>query len=421
MICPSCGKEGRGRFCTNCGARLEAADRVSQDEPSLPDVQVTAVVPPGGFTDLEMRDESQGRPQPPQTDAASTQQVSPSRQEIEPRERPSYTPPPGVENHAEGASSSWTRPTGWTGTADQFSPAAGGVGREGVAAMGPMTLGQVVSGTFDIVRAHAMRFLGVAAAYTVAMFVAFFVFGLALAAAGVTSVLTGDITSLGAAIVPFFLGGLVLLAVAVVAGAVAACAYINISRGAEPLPGDDLVGSTVDTLRRAWADSPRLLLALLLLVGIWIVASILVGVIAVVFAQISGALAFLVYLCWLVVAVWLGVSLIFVPQAAVLDRTDPVGSLRESMQLVSGYWWRTFGFLIVAWLIGVGIYIAGFIVLAILSIVLSHIPVLGGLISALLYAGIFALFYAFYITYGTLMFYDLKARKAGIAPEVAPA
>lgn len=416
MICPSCGKEGRGRFCTNCGARLEEEAPASERAPAAPDVNVTAVVPPGGFAGAEMGRDRREEGQAP--DTGSTQRFSSSAPRMG---APTPDSGPSADGGAAQTHADRSERPVWSGAADRSSFGGGFAGESGAMAMQPMTLGQVVSGTFSIVQAHAMQFLGVAAAYTLAMFVAFVAFGLALAAAGVTSVLTGGLASLGSAILAALLGGLVLLAVAVVAGAVAACAYINIARGAEPVRGNDPVVTTVEILQRAWRDSPRLLLALLVLAGIWIAAAIVVGVIAAVFTQISGALAFLVYLCWMVVAIWLGVSLIFVPQAAVLDRADPVESLRHSMNLVSGYWWRTFGFLIVAWLIGLGIYIGGFIVIAILGLIFSHIPVLGGLITSLLYAMILALFYAFYITFGTLMFYDLKARKAGSTRELAPA
>jgi hypothetical protein len=279
-----------------------------------------------------------------------------------------------------------------------------------------MTLGDVVSDTFTILRARLRSFLQIGAAYTAAMFVAWIIFGLATGGGFLAGELTGG---LGSSLLGLILGALVLIALAIVASAVAAIAYINIARGAETVEGDDVVSATLAALQRAWQSAPGLLLALLVLAGVWIGFSIVLGVVSAVFAQISGALSFLVSLIGLVGGIWLGVSFAFVPQTSVIDQSSPTGALSESMQLVSGYWWRTLGFLLVAWLIGVGMSIAGFIVIAILGIIVSHIPILGAVILALLYAALLAIFYAFYITYGTLMFFDLKARRSGMAQEAS--
>ncbi|GAC1639866.1 MAG: hypothetical protein NVS4B2_29350 [Chloroflexota bacterium] len=268
-----------------------------------------------------------------------------------------------------------------------------------------MALGEIVSGTFDILRSRLMAFLAIGAAYTIAMFVAFFAFGLIIAAAGV-SLLTGGF---GSAILALLVGGLILVAIGVVAGAVAACAYINIARGIETVQGEDIVQGTIGALRRAWKSCPNLLVALLLLGGAWFAASILIVIVG---AALGTALSSLLSLIWLVAAIWLGVNFAFVPQAAVVDGASPIAAFQESMQLVSGHWWRTFGYLIVAGLIALGGAIVMSIVIAIIGAIVSHIPVLGTIIISVLYAGMTAVFYAFYITYGTLMFFDLKARKS---------
>jgi hypothetical protein len=278
-----------------------------------------------------------------------------------------------------------------------------------------MRLGEIVSGTFDIVRARLRPFLQIAAAYTIAMWVALFIFGLIAVAAIGNLVTSGDI---GSSIVGLVIGVLVLIAIGVVAATVAACAYINIARGAENVEGEDVIMGTIDAVRRSLRASPRLLLAMLVLAGLWVAFFIGLFLLTAIVGSVSGGLAALVYLAGIVVAVWLGVSFAFVPQAVVIDEAGPTQALSESMALVQGHWWRTLGYFLVAGLIALGIAIAGGIVSAIVGAITGHIPVVGGLIGALMQSAIFALMYAFYITYGTLMFYDLKARKSGV-PEAA--
>jgi len=406
MICPNCSREGRGKFCTNCGARLE------EETGAQGEVAATSAIPSDALRALQ---ESQRPSGATDMGAASTQYVppQPSGSDEPPSQQPSSPPLQGVLPSSQRVPDDSTRDAGWVGGARQsFSAFAAdsGAGPE----MGrPMTFGQIVSGTFEILQTRMTRFLGVAVAYTAAMFVAFVIFLIALAAAGASSILAGD---LGSALFSFLIGGLVFLVVSVVAGAVAACAYIHIARESNTGVGDDLVGSTIETLRRAWASAPRLILALLVLVGLWIVLAI----VAALLGTMLGPLRFLVSLATLVVGIWLGVSFSFVPQAAVIDRADPVGALRASMDLVSGYWWRTAGYWVVAAGIALGFSIVGFIVLAILGIILSHIPILGIVVTSLLDSAIIAAIYAFYITYGTLMYFDLKARKAGVPQAASP-
>jgi hypothetical protein len=91
----------------------------------------------------------------------------------------------------------------------------------------------------------------------------------------------------------------------------------------------------------------------------------------------------------------------------------------ESRELVTGYWWRTFGYSLVGAVMLIPAYIVAAIVIAILGAILSVIPILSGIVVALVGAAVFSAIYAFFITYLTLMFFDLKARKVGMTQQTA--
>jgi hypothetical protein len=259
----------------------------------------------------------------------------------------------------------------------------------------------------------------VGVAYTIATFVGFVVFFFAALLSFLSAIGSGSFGSaLGGILLGLLVGTLVLVGITAVAAAIAACAYINIARGSEPMEGTDIVASTIATVQRAWKSSPRLLMSYLLVFGV----AFLVYVFWILLAAIlPGFLVFLLSLALFVAWIWIGVSIVFFPQAVVVDGASLIDSLLDSRQLVTGYWWRTFGYLVVAWLMFVGAIIAAEIAIAILGIILSHIPILDGIVTALLFSALYAIFYAFFIIYGTLMFYDLKARKMGVAVQTAPA
>ncbi|AZM87352.1 hypothetical protein [Streptomyces sp. W1SF4] len=57
-------------------------------------------------------------------------------------------------------------------------------------------------------------------------------------------------------------------------------------------------------------------------------------------------------LCWIPVAVWLGVRFSLAPAAAVFEDLRPVAALRRSAALVKGSWWRVFGVILLAHAVG---------------------------------------------------------------------
>ncbi|EFE80924.1 integral membrane protein [Streptomyces albidoflavus] len=57
-------------------------------------------------------------------------------------------------------------------------------------------------------------------------------------------------------------------------------------------------------------------------------------------------------------AVWLGIRLALATPAAVFEGQGPVGALRRSVRLVRDNWWRTFGLLLLAALMAMGLSLA---------------------------------------------------------------
>ncbi len=99
-------------------------------------------------------------------------------------------------------------------------------------------------------------------------------------------------------------------------------------------------------------------------------------------------------------AIYLGVRWVFVPQTVMLEDKRNWAALDRSADLVRGNWWRTLGILFV-----IGLIQAGPIIIASASGVLSP------LLSAAIISAAFALVLPFYAAAQTLLYYDLKSRK----------
>ena len=95
------------------------------------------------------------------------------------------------------------------------------------------------------------------------------------------------------------------------------------------------------------------------------------------------------------VAIYFGVRWCFILQAILIEGTGITESLSRSSNLVEGNWWRVFGIMLVV----------GLIVWAI-SFGLSLIPVIGGVIGAVVATPIMA-------AAQTLLYYDLRHRHGG--------
>jgi hypothetical protein len=113
--------------------------------------------------------------------------------------------------------------------------------------------------------------------------------------------------------------------------------------------------------------------------------------------------------------IWLGVRWYLGAQAAVVDRLSPVAALRRSAELVRDRWWRTFGFLVVAGLaFGVLVGVPGAILGALASELSGALYVATVVVVQAVTLSLTALF-------GTLLFFDLRARRELSWEGTAPA
>ena len=121
--------------------------------------------------------------------------------------------------------------------------------------------------------------------------------------------------------------------------------------GALALGGVAIVSLLVSvTLSQIWAAARgklgRAILLVLLLAASWLVAMVVIALIASV-KQLEG-LAVLLILVLFVVGVWVYVRLTFATPALVLEDLRVMAAIRRSMTLTKGRWWRTLGVLLLS-------------------------------------------------------------------------
>ena len=125
---------------------------------------------------------------------------------------------------------------------------------------------------------------------------------------------------------------------------------------------------------------------------------------AVVLAAAGIALGFLALI---VPGVYLAVRWYFVPQAVVIDGTRGPAALSRSGQLVQGLWWRTLGLVVLA---NLAIAIPGLILVTpFTAIAESTDRAVWALVGSAVTTSVTAPFVALY---STLLYYDMRARKA---------
>lgn len=410
VYCQKCGSEVRGKFCTKCGTPVPAAAQAQTGG----EASATTFLRAEDLLKMEslQTDERQSPPSPAPRASQSAEGTQPfvwpsPASQSEPgrlENGPSQTQYGSVSGDQGGPSANtyaeqpeYARQTG--GAAG--GPAAGAVNE----LIRPMSVGEIVSGAFRIVSTHAGQFLRIVVVCAAIEWVAILIF-LGMFAGGLR---TGNYWLAG-------LGGILALLVSIGAAAFPASAYIQEVERA----GNGETLGIGEVMSRALTATPGLIVALILVAVAIIAGEIVAGIIGAILGAVLGQLGqFVGVVIGFCAILWLEVTLVFVPQASVLDGAGPVGSLGESRNLVTGDWWRTLGQLIVAVVIGAVIVIVAAIVIAILSVVLSKIPIVGVLIIGLLWAIAVALYVAYFISYTTLMFFDHKARKAGVA--AAPA
>jgi hypothetical protein len=124
---------------------------------------------------------------------------------------------------------------------------------------------------------------------------------------------------------------------------------------------------------------------------------------AVVLAALGIALGFLALI---IPGVYLAVRWYFVPQAVVIDGARGPAALTRSSELVQGFWWRTFGLVLLA---NLAIAIPGFLLLTpFTAIAASTDDAIWALAGTILTTSVTTPFVALYSTF---LYYDLLARR----------
>jgi hypothetical protein len=124
---------------------------------------------------------------------------------------------------------------------------------------------------------------------------------------------------------------------------------------------------------------------------------------AVLLAAIGIALGFVALI---VPGIYLAVRWYFVPQAVVIEGARGPAALSRSTQVVEGFWWRTFGLVLLA---NLAVAIPGFLLLAPFSaIAASTDQSVWALVGTILTTSVTTPFVALY---STLLYYDLLARR----------
>jgi uncharacterized membrane protein len=115
---------------------------------------------------------------------------------------------------------------------------------------------------------------------------------------------------------------------------------------------------------------------------------------------------FVGFLALLVPGVYLAIRWYFVPQAVVIEGARGPAALSRSGQIVEGFWWRTFGLVLLA---NIAVAIPGFLILAPFSaIAASTDQAVWALVGTILATSVTTPFVALY---STLLYYDLLARR----------
>jgi len=105
--------------------------------------------------------------------------------------------------------------------------------------------------------------------------------------------------------------------------------------------------------------------------------------------------------------IWIAIRWYFGVQAVIVDDLPPVRALARSAELVKGMWWRTFG--CVAAIVLIAVVLAG-VLTAVVAAVDSPPVYVTGLVVAQAWT------LSLTATFGTLLFFDLRARK-GVGAE----
>lgn len=239
--------------------------------------------------------------------------------------------------------------------------------KPGVIALRPLSLGDIVEGSFACLRRYPRTFLGLTLLTSLVVLLVIGVLG-AVGWLVATSLRSDDALDLFLA-----LGLTSALAALLFVSSATSIALSGIL--AYPV-GEAVLGrnaSMGETWRRTRRFVPRLLgLCAILVVPPTVVFAALVALAVWGFtggAPALGALGVVVVLCVAVATTWLGIRLALATPALVLEDLGVLGSLRRSWRLTPGLFWRTFGILL-----------ASSLLVSIVQYVLSLAVQLGGML-----------------------------------------
>ncbi|GEB59216.1 oxidoreductase [Streptomyces gardneri] len=330
--------------------------------------------------------------------------------------------------------------------------------RPGVIPLAPLTLGAILSGTFAAFGRHWKQLLGVTAAvYGTALLFVGAAIGIAYAAVSdlfpaVFDLPVGqepqwdDVRPLIVAFVLVWIAAVIAIVCANALMAAACPAVIQEAVLGRPTRFGAL-------WRRSWSRMPAVLGTVFLTSAALMLpfAIVLVGTVGMFLALFSATadsngvpdgnylllpvLAFLLALLVTPLALWIWVKFSLAPAAAVMEGQGAIASMRRSSALVRGFWWRSFGIML---LVAVATTFVSWVIQQLLSIVASApiaaIDFSGDGESATIAA--FAVIIAFVLVgqlvsqlavsvfpplVTSLIYVDLRIRKENLAPDLARA
>lgn len=231
-------------------------------------------------------------------------------------------------------------------------PSSGGSNQErqpGVIPLEPLRLGEVISGAFTTMRSYAGIVFGTSFVIAViSAVVSYFVTRSMLADVAQIDATASpqrqmqQMENMLADMLPAF--GVQLVVMLLVQAVLTGLLMTVVGRG--------VLGKPI-TFGEAWTElKPRLLSVLGLSVVVTVVQVLVGGLFGALFITTMGLGGVLLTLVP-VVAIWVYLSL--ATAALVLERGTIGSALKRSIALVKGSWWRVFGFLLAAVVIGVGI------------------------------------------------------------------
>ena len=336
---------------------------------------------------------------------------------------------PGGPGHGTAGTAYPVAPQGHAGPAWQGGQPAWNAGlpthKPGIVALRPLSLGDIIEGSFACLRRSPRTFLGLALLTSLAVLLAAgLLFGVGyLVSMSLESTDTVDL----------FLAFGLTSAVAVVFFLSAATSIALSGILAYPV-GEAVLGRAAtmgETWRRTRRFLPRLMgLCLLLVVPASVVFGLVIALTVWGFADglpALGAVGVLGTVALLLAALWLGVRLSLAPPALVLEDLGVVASLRRSWALTTGLFWRTLGILlasnlligVVQYVLATALQLAGMVLgLALASmfsgatsevaagVVMVVVSVVGSLISSIITQPFLAAVLA-------LLYTDARIRKEG--------